>query len=161
MSHSVPRQQICIAIWGRGVFRKKKKLRGRNPNRKFYRGENQKWHILHGWKTLLTLSYIRFSFHIFIAIFGFDVACFIYLICRLCVAILDFSSLYGICLFQTDRLTSINCILNQWPGYQHCRSKDMCILIILCYNIYRNFVVYTINLDIVSLFTNSLFFHLY
>jgi len=42
MPHNVPRQQICTVIWGRGVFRKIKILRGRNPNRKFYRDENRK-----------------------------------------------------------------------------------------------------------------------
>ena len=39
----------------RGVFRKIKILRGCKSNRKFYRGENRKWHILQGWKALLTL----------------------------------------------------------------------------------------------------------
>jgi len=32
MPHSVPRQQICTVIWGRGVFRRKKK---------FYKDANQ------------------------------------------------------------------------------------------------------------------------
>jgi len=30
-------------------------LQGCKSNQIFYRGENQKWHILQGWKTLLTL----------------------------------------------------------------------------------------------------------
>ena len=42
MPHSVPCQQICTIIWGRGVFRKKKVLRGCKSNRKFYRDENRK-----------------------------------------------------------------------------------------------------------------------
>jgi len=29
-------------------------LRGCKSNRNFYKGKNQKWHILQGWKTLLT-----------------------------------------------------------------------------------------------------------
>ena len=41
----------------RGVFRKINILRGCKSNRKFYRGENRKWHILQGWKALLTLIY--------------------------------------------------------------------------------------------------------
>jgi len=49
MPHSVPRQQICTVIWGRGVFQKKKKvLRRCKSNQKFYRGENQKEPILQG-----------------------------------------------------------------------------------------------------------------
>jgi len=42
MPHSVPRQQICTIIWGRGVFRKKKKvLQGYKSNRKFYRAKTR------------------------------------------------------------------------------------------------------------------------
>jgi len=51
--YSVPRQQICTVIWGRGVFWIFF-LQGCKSNRKFYRNENRKWHILKGWKTLLT-----------------------------------------------------------------------------------------------------------
>ena len=40
---------------GGGVFSGKKKVLQRcKSNRKFYWGENRKWHILQGWKTLLT-----------------------------------------------------------------------------------------------------------
>jgi len=41
--------------WGGGYFGRNFFLRGCKSNRKFYWGENRKWHILQGWKTLLTL----------------------------------------------------------------------------------------------------------
>jgi len=35
MPHSVPRQQICTVIWGRGVFRKKKNYEDANQTENF------------------------------------------------------------------------------------------------------------------------------
>jgi len=52
--HNIPSQQIWTVIWGRGVFWKKTILQGCKSNWNFYRGENRKWHILRGWKALLT-----------------------------------------------------------------------------------------------------------
>ena len=44
---------------GGGGILEKKTLRGCKSNRKFYRGENEKLHILQRWKTLLTLETIK------------------------------------------------------------------------------------------------------
>jgi len=53
---SASHRRIWWIGWGRGVFRKKFFLQGCKSNQKFYRGENQKWRILQGWKALLTLN---------------------------------------------------------------------------------------------------------
>jgi len=52
---SAPHRRVWWVGWGRSVFRNIFFLQGCKSNRKFYNGENQKWHILQGWKTLLTL----------------------------------------------------------------------------------------------------------
>ena len=52
---STPHKRIWWVGWGRGYFGKK--LQGCKSNRKFYKDENQKWHILQRWKTILTLLF--------------------------------------------------------------------------------------------------------
>jgi len=43
---------------GGGAKTGKKNLQECKSNRNFYMGENRKWHILQGWKTLLTQKII-------------------------------------------------------------------------------------------------------